>query len=588
MRHVTIAWLLIVALAIDSQSQTNPSSVTEPPEFSGPPKEWTPPTDLEKQLGEIAMIDQKDGEKVKAGREKLDSLLDQHPDLSDARILRVTEDLCLLNSKDYDSMLKDYDALLEIPNSEKPDTQLKDRADWYSMRAKIKFMTGQYGAAMSDLDAAINTDPDSAETIWGSGAVDPEAHSTSCAWSNAEFDELSRRFADDYRIHIYRGLYLFFFTTFKEDSYAPATQEFQKAIALDPKSPLGFYFLGQLYMKSSFLTIAAARSDLVRNEAMRKAIQQYTLAIEKNPKFLPAYQGRAEAYLELKQSQQAINDYNVVLAREPDNATEHNDRGLAEMDLGRYVAATSDFGDALRIKQGNDFESAQTYENRADAYIKEGEYTDAVEDLTKAIGSRVGQESILLDIRTFRILYPEFDRMSDEVVCRKLRDLYWPSLTYDDYSEMLLHKNHDHEPSFLLADLYVKRGDTYLQARQWRSAMADYRRAFEGFGDYGKSVDRWRSLGKNPSGEAFVDARTAEFPPDGSRKLWLKTVKKNSTFEVDAYEINCSSREIALSSTVEYDANDKVVSSVDGTGAWQSIIPDSIGEGLYDGMCSGR
>ena len=75
-------------------------------------------------------------------------------------------------------------------------------------------------------------------------------------------------------------------------------------------------------------------------------------AIQLDPKFERAYAARAEVYLELKQDTLAIKDFDKVL--NPDNTTAPSDRGLANLEIGQYYSAISDFDDAIRLKQEGD------------------------------------------------------------------------------------------------------------------------------------------------------------------------------------------------------------------------------------------
>jgi len=203
-----------------------------------------------------------------------------------------------------------------------------------------------------------------------------------------------------------------------------------------------------------------------------------------------------------------------------------------------------------------------------------------------AAPNNVGKRRVATMPDGVRKLYPELDGLSDEAVSNMLRKMYWPQFTDEDFSKQLFDKTRTWEPSFILADLYVKRGDLYLQVRRFHDAFADFSRVFAGFGDYGKSIDRWRPLGGRAGETIFVDAKTMAFAPDIAPALWLKTVGKESAYTVDAYEFNCSTRSINRTSTVDYDANGNVIRSSDAETGWQRTVPDSLGEQLLNGMCT--
>jgi hypothetical protein len=115
-------------------------------------------------------------------------------------------------------------------------------------------------------------------------------------WTQTELDSLATRFPKDYRVAIYRGLYLSkltFYRTEGGDALVPkAVAEFQKSLALNPKSALPHYFLGRLYSSISFWDPKAAASDKVKEARLRSAIAEYTLAIDLDQKFKDALANR--------------------------------------------------------------------------------------------------------------------------------------------------------------------------------------------------------------------------------------------------------------------------------------------------------
>lgn len=316
MRRSLYVCILLIATQPMVFSQSSPSriaGVDEPPELTGEPKRIMKLTGAQRQFGEI-VGELSDGEKAKAARPKLNELIEEHPDYSDAYLMRAMCDLCMLDGRDYASALRDVAMAISTHSANAGQTMYGNLADHYSLRGKIEFALGQYREAMNDLEAAMRVDFDSATSIFNTGAVEPERTSKQCTWNLTDLDTLVARFPNDYRPLLLRGLYFMFFSTFNEDYYAKAMPEFQKAAALNPKSPLPHYFIGNLYTKASFWTKAAWSSDEGRNEAKRKAIQAYTKAIQLNPKFMKAYEGRASAFYVLKQNQQAIRDYAEFLS----------------------------------------------------------------------------------------------------------------------------------------------------------------------------------------------------------------------------------------------------------------------------------
>lgn len=427
------------------------SRLSEPPELSGGPKEVNKPSEADSQLFDI-IGHLKDEEEIKSTLPKLDEFIRNHPDYSDALFLRATCTACILNSRDFTTVQNDVKAAMSHSG------QVYNITDYYSLLGKIEFAEANYSQAMDDLEKAMTRDLDTANRMFNIEGVEPEKTSKFCIWNLTNLNELTSRFPRDYRAWLFRGLYYEFFTTFKEDYYPSAMQSFQKAALLNPQSPLPQYFIGQLYSKASFWTKKAWASDQGRDEETRNAAQAYTKAIQLDSKFLPAYEHRASDYLNLKQYQQALKDYETILKLDPENVTAYADRGLARLETGNIWGAIFDFGDAIRRKKEGDSYLPNLYENRGDAYVKLGQYRDAIADYTKAIELSFGQMTILLSLKQIRGLYPEYDRVSDDVLIHKIHDLFWPNMEYAGFTKQLTEENGKWGIS-LLNGLYEKRGD---------------------------------------------------------------------------------------------------------------------------------
>ena len=410
MRPSLILYILLVTLPILAQTDNLKNvGVSEPPELTGAPKKVIKPSDADAELFEtIGHL--KNEDETKSTLPKLDEFIKKHPDYSDALFLRATCNACILNSHDFMSIRNDVEAAMSHSG------QVYNDTDYYSLLGKIEFAKANYVKAVDYLDKAMMRDLDTANRMFNIEGVLPEKSSKFCVWNLADLDGLVTRFPKDYRPRLFRGLYYEFFTTFKEDYYPTAMQNFQKAAVLNPSSPLPPYFIGQLHSKASFWTKKAWASDEGRDELTRNAAQAYTKAIQLDPKFLPAYEQRASDYLNLKQYQQAIRDYGVVLTLDPDNHTAYADRGLAKLETGDSWGAIFDFGDAIRREKEDAAYLPDLYEHRADAYVRLGKYKEAISDYNKAIELKFGQMTILLSLSQIRSLYPEYDHVPDEML----------------------------------------------------------------------------------------------------------------------------------------------------------------------------
>jgi len=571
-------------LAFPQLSPVKIAGVAEPPELTGEPKKIKKPTEALRQFAEVTG-DVLDKDKAKAARPKLNDFIQRHPDYSDAYFMRAMCDLCVLNSHDYSSALTDVELAISTHPVFTGQTAYDNLTPHYSLRAKIRLAMEQYREAMDDLEAAMKFDLASADHIFNTGAVEPETTSEPCTWSLTDLNTVVATFPNDYRALLFRGLYLMFFTTFNEDYYAKAMQEFEKAAVLNPKSPLPHYFIAKLHSKAALLSRRAS-SDEGRKDARRKATQAYTKAIQLNPRFLKAYESRAGSYGALEQYDLAIRDHDKVLELDPENVTAYADRGLAKLEAGRFLAATVDLGDAIRRKKDDDATLGMSYQLRADAYMKLGDYRDAIADYSKAIERELRNLTFLLSLKQIRGLYPEYNGVSDEALCRKINVLFWPELEYNVVAERLLEKREEWAIGSLY-ELYEKRGDAYLGCNDFRRGVLDFSRIFKGIPNFADLVDRWRLLGSHSGGEQYyVDVKSVEFADNGPARLWVKTLRKKQTHTVEACEVDCKSKRIRQTSSLVYDSEGKLVSSTEASSGWQQVVPDTMGEHLYNGLCS--
>ncbi len=93
------------------------------------------------------------------------------------------------------------------------------------------------------------------------------------------------------------------------------------------------------------------------------------------------YASRGLAYLEKRQYDKAILDFNKVLKMNPADANAYHNRGRAHGERGQYDLAISDYTNALKINP----RYADAYFNRGLAYHAKGQYDQAISDYTNAL-----------------------------------------------------------------------------------------------------------------------------------------------------------------------------------------------------------
>jgi len=112
-----------------------------------------------------------------------------------------------------------------------------------------------------------------------------------------------------------------------------------------------------------------------------QAISDFNKALEINPSYAEAYDNRGGAYVAKGQYDLAILDFNKVLEVNPRNPGSYTNRGTAYMNKGMYDQAISDHTKAVEINP----KFAWAYYGRGMVYSKKDQYDQAISDFSKAL-----------------------------------------------------------------------------------------------------------------------------------------------------------------------------------------------------------
>jgi tetratricopeptide (TPR) repeat protein len=585
---------LISFLAASAHSQTVPSrnaaipGIVEPLELTGEPKQFEEPTEVQKRLAGISPQGN-DPQGVRKAKEAVDTLIQQYPASADPLSMRLLFS-CEIKAKDVPINISDIDAIIQFQKSTDTKARLISESELRVMRAKVEYDSGEHRNAVEDLYLGITSDVRNADNFLNSGGVGPENKSDPCSWHKPDLDQLIKEYPSDYRVYLFRGLYYLVFRRFsKADEFLQQpVLDFSRAAMLNPKSPLPQYFIGKTYMSTLGVLFG---TDADTAEKRTKALAAYDRAVQIDSHFMLGYAERAEIYYEGKQYREAIKNYDRVIEADPKASSAYNDRGLAKSELNYSYPAISDFSNAIdnRDRLG-ELSLKQTYENRADEYVKVKEYDQAIKDYTHTIKLLIGEEIFLMNIAQVKRLYPEYTNVSDEALCTKLHEMFFRNMKYEDFAKQLTDPSREDFDTFLIPDVLVKRGDTYLKAGEFRKGITDYQRATNGFAYGRKVVDRWHLASKSPNGELYIDSQTAEFADTNSARFWVKNLDTKKTakgsYTVEQYAIDCRMKKINMLSFLKYNSDGgAAIASSDVESGWQSIVPDTLGEQLYLGMC---
>jgi tetratricopeptide (TPR) repeat protein len=378
-----------------------------------------------------------------------------------------------------------------------------------ALRARMYQKAGEPGRALDDLEKVM-ADGNGHALIIGGDAT-PRRESAPCEWSLADFDA----FGDDPRALAAKGLYLSSFIAYgAEDKGLVKESDIRDLYARSAASwyspiphilALSLDGLGSEHLMSRVRCLRA-NTGLIRvpeivaacgkaDEGTRQQIRELTMALVIEPTFAPALSERAGRYLQLAQAyyadgkpsrqifELAIHDFTAAIgAGAKDQHSVYCDRGLALAVLGRYQEAALGYEQGMKYAKGGVEDSPFVYEQLAGIYMKLGKFNEGAELLTRAImnASGGGMDSVLFGggIRTFRILYPEYDPVPDEILAEAVRRRYHPQFPQSWDRDFIAKEGafQGKITSSILPDLFALRGDAYMKAGRSAEALADYDR----------------------------------------------------------------------------------------------------------------
>ena len=172
-----------------------------------------------------------------------------------------------------------------------------------------------------DWDACINSNPD--VTIFGCSAIIDAGTDTK---KNIAAAYINRGNAYD-----------------DKGEHDRAIEDYDKAIALNPKNANAYYNRGNAYYNMS---------------EYDRAIKDYDNAIALDPKYADAYGNRGTSYRNKGEYDSAIADYDKSIALNPNDAIDYNNRGFAYEKLGNKQMAETDYQKALSLLPGDKYATA--------------------------------------------------------------------------------------------------------------------------------------------------------------------------------------------------------------------------------------
>ena len=205
-------------------------------------------------------------------------------------------------------------------------------------------------------------------------------------------------------------------------------------------------------------------------------IKLLTSAISEAPLLADAYHYRADAYLSVGRSKQALEDYTRTIQLRPKDPFRYYARGLAYANLQRYSRALADLNEAIELKPSY----KKFYLARAQVYLKMEKYEQAVSDYEKG-RKAVTKDFPVLDmlpayIATYR--YDKALRLLDSAADNdSAKNHYWRGRVYWGRNEVdeavsSFSKAINRDPSF--APAYRYRANAFKEMGDLQASLADY------------------------------------------------------------------------------------------------------------------
>jgi len=251
----------------------------------------------------------------------------------------------------------------------------------------------RYDLALSDLNQAIQLNPNLAQAYGNSGIVFVEIGDYSSA-----IDSFTKAIEIDNSNASYYANLAFSYAQIK--NYSQAISSYIDAIKIEPNNvslhlDLAFVYLcinqfeKALDEYSTLINLNSSNTELYIYRAglyyklndFQSAIFDYTKAIENNYKSSKVYHCRGLAYKQIGNLVESLADYNRAMAIDETNAVLFNDRGLVYMNLNQYSQALMDFSNAIKLNPYY----FQAYYNRGIVYESIDLLDQALEDYNESI-----------------------------------------------------------------------------------------------------------------------------------------------------------------------------------------------------------
>ncbi|MDO8281352.1 MAG: tetratricopeptide repeat protein [Thermodesulfovibrionia bacterium] len=148
--------------------------------------------------------------------------------------------------------------------------------------------------------------------------------------------------------------------------FVKAIDDYSKAIEIDPRHAKAYSNRGSAYESMDKLDLA---------------VKDFTKAVEVDPGLSGVYSNRGNVFMKMKRYDDAVRDYDKAIDIDPEYAKAYSNRGVVYSNMGKFDLAVQDYTKAIELDRW----SGKAYNNRGFAYESMGRYKEALDDYSKSI-----------------------------------------------------------------------------------------------------------------------------------------------------------------------------------------------------------
>ena len=289
-----------------------------------------------------------------------------------------------------------------------------------------------------------------------------------------------------------------------QNKYTEALADYNKALEINPSFTNALVYRGDCYEGAKLTELAMAdynkaitqdsalalayisRGKLYSNilKDYTKALEDYSMAINLEPKNEEAYNERANTYIALTDYSTAKFEISVCISLNPAIDYYYIIRGLLCEMLNEYSNAVSDYSEALRLNPSD----SSAYKLRGNAFYNLYLYKEALSDYNTAIKFEPKDSNLYLSrAKVYIGLNDDKKAMADlnkfiELNSGNAYAYYYRAEVYKNTKEYTKAITDLNTAIGIIPDdysIYVKLGDTYLYLKDYTKALTNFNTAIK-------------------------------------------------------------------------------------------------------------